>query len=211
MTATRDAVVSCRVPLDLRSDLEEVAALEGHGELSLVARAALRAYADHKLGRSPVGASMLLGGTGARRRTSGPTEVAAALKVAPRVGTQRRRVLELYEEVGPIGLTADAVHSCLEGRDFVQQPIVSLRRHHAVNGIARRVTDLLQGGLIIEKTASGNTADRKAKTDGEGVTQEGVLTRQTRHGAQAIVYVISAAGHRALEDVRAREAAKARA
>lgn len=198
MTATREAVVSARVPLDLRRELELLASQDGHGELSIVARAALREYTDRRLGRSTgavdavvdnLGASLLRGGQGAARRHGTATERAAALAQAPRVGSARRRVLELLEDAGARGLTADEAQRALEraaGRGNAPP----------VNGTARRVTDLVQGGLATPRLDDVDMS---------------ITTRATRHGAQANVHVITPAGARALETARRREQENTRA
>lgn len=184
----RDASVAARVPTDLREELEAIAARE-NVELSIVVRRALRRYADEEAGRVPRRPSLLDGGTGARRRNATATEAAAALKTAPRVGTARFRALADFELAGHRGRTADEVCHALEPAP--------------VNGTARRVTDLLQGGLI-----------RPLEDFPDGVPIEGgrrgaeLVTRPTRNGALAQVYVITPAGHRALEDARARARAK---
>lgn len=202
MNATRDATVAARIPLDLRNDLEELAR-RGGVDLSVIIRGALRGYADAALGhhteaaaghRALFAAGLLRGGQGAARRAAGPTERAAALGVAPRVGTARRRALELLEGAGAHGLTADEVQAGLERRAHYTG-----ERAPAVNGTARRVTDLVQGGLARPHLIEVTSASLADGTAGE------VRTRPTRHGAQATVYVITAAGIRALEDARDRE------
>jgi hypothetical protein len=191
MTATRDKTIAARVPGDLRDALEELARLDGHGEISITIRAALREYTDRRYGRAGVldAVALHLDGRGSARRNGTPTEIAAALRAAPRIGTQRRRILELYSRQGAEGFTADDVLRELE-HDATYPGFSS----PAPNGVARRVTDLLQGDLI-----------RPALTVGTSSW----TTRATRHGAQATIYVITAAGIRALEDARQREAARA--
>jgi hypothetical protein len=98
----------------------------------------------------------------------------------------RRRILELYAESAE-GLTANDVCVVLD----------AVSPHVAVNGAPRRVTDLVQGGLIAERTI--NTDENEA--------QGRVYTRQTRHGARARVYQVTEAGIEALRAARAREEA----
>lgn len=196
MTEHRPSVLSAKVPLDLRQDFELLAQRGGHGDLSIPVRAALREYADARLRPAP---SLLSGGTGARRTRATATEAAAALKVAAKVGTQRRRALEAYERVGEIGLTADEVASVTGAR---------------LNSVSRRVSDLVQGGLVaqLEPVTEDHAAGtltyvglpggaRRAFRAEEEVTGD-VITRETTGGARATVYAITAAGARALEDAR---------
>lgn len=186
----RDAVVSARVPSDLRADLETLARRRGEADLSLTIRRALREHVERHL-NGTTRPNLLTGGQGAARRNGTHTERAAALKVAGRVGSQRRRALELYASAGNRGLTADEVCELLA-------PL-------PVNGVARRVTDLLQGQAVVERIAPPKIGEREAKTP------EGVLTRRTRAGAQATVYVITPHGRRLLEDAADRERARSSA
>jgi len=196
MSATRDALVSARVPRDLREDLERIAEAD-HVELSVVTRKALRMYADWRQrptapdlygpGYGVPGRLALAGGDrGSHHRRAGATEVAAALKIAPKLGTQRRTVLELYEAAGHRGLTADDVVAALP--------------NIAPNGLPRRVTDLLQGGLIGERAVGD---PRELAPDEESL--DGLVVRLTRHKTPATVYVISRRGRLELEAARDRE------
>lgn len=193
MSATRDALVSARVPRDLRDALERLANARGV-DLSVIARAALRAYADHHDLAIPHGLAYgpgLLAGSdaGAHRRHGTPTEIAAALKVAPRIGSQRRMVLELYEAAAARGLTADEVCASLP--------------RYPVNGLARRVTDLRQGGLVAPRAVYGRSAlapDEDILTD-----LPATVVRTTRAGAHATVYAITRHGRLELEAARDRE------
>jgi hypothetical protein len=54
-------------------------------------------------------AAEALDGPGTARKRGTPTEVAAALKVTPRAGSQRARALEAFADAGARGLTADEV------------------------------------------------------------------------------------------------------
>lgn len=187
-----DTTIAARVPLDLREDLEaDVAARRARGELrpngepidlSTVVRLALRAWVDHLASdftgvgfRRQSGLLDANGRGGSHHRGAGQTEVRAALKQAGRAGGQRRRALECFEAAGERGLTADEVAVKL-----APAPLHSL---------ARRVTDLLQGGLI-EPVAKH---------------PDGIWTRLTRAGAQANVYRISGAGVLALTAKRRQE------
>ena len=189
MTATRDATVAARVPLDLRQDLELIAKRTGT-DLTHVIRQFLRAGADVELGRAEPPVIERLGPpTGARRRNATPTEAAAALDVAPRLNTQRRRALEHFDDHRR-GLTADEVIALEQAAG----------RRVAVNGLARRVTDLLQAGAIRELLVG------EVWVEGELVADGGAgITRQTRNGSQAQVYVITAKGRDWLDAHRAEE------
>lgn len=194
MTPNR-AVLSAKVPQDLRDAYETLATRDGHGDLSIPVRAALRAYAEQRLTPAP---NLLSGGTGARRRSSTATEAAAALKVAARVGSQRRVALEHFEQAGGRGLTPDE--------------LVVLMAPHPHNGVARRVTDLKDGGMVAVVTAEPDRGILWARLPGahrrlrplNGLERAvaDVVTRPTRAGARGTVYAITAAGARALEQAR---------
>lgn len=217
MSAPRDSTIGSRVPLDLREDLQAITAAKaaagetrGDGEpvdLSTTIRRGLRYYADLELGNLdraaeahaalglPTGARFAIdrtgnlldnGRPGASRSRATPTERAAALGVAPRAGTQRRRALELFEAAGDRGLTADEV-------------VVKLAPAPH-NGVARRVTDLLQGELIEPRPHDDEDVRRR--------WPEIPATRLTRAGAQATVYRITGAGLLALTNKRRQEAGR---
>jgi hypothetical protein len=201
--SSTDTTIAARIPLDLRQELEdEVARRRRAGELrpsgepidlSTVVRQALREHAETAAGRPPGGVLVvgrqagLLDNSrpGSRHRDAGNTERAAALKVAARAGTQRRLALEAFEAAGDHGLTADEVAVKLAPR-----PLHSL---------ARRVTDLLQGGLIEPHPHESE--------EWRGVVP---ATRRTRAGAQATVYRITGAGLLALTTKRRQEADRAK-
>jgi hypothetical protein len=178
MTATRDSSIAARIPLDLRADLEALAGTEAGHDLSAVIRRLLREGADQRLGRTPTGAAGLLAGPGRSRRRDPATAKAAASRVAPRAGTQRRRALEAIIRAGAHGATADEVIASMQsgGRDV------------AVNGIARRVADLKEAGAI-------STIANPITADGDPIT------RPTRHGAEAEVYVATELGRAWLAEV----------
>jgi hypothetical protein len=205
MTAARPCVLSAKVPLDLRQSVEALAQREGHGEVSIIIRRACRELVDRELARQ-AGGNLLDGPGTARRRAVGP-EAQAALRVASRAGTARRLALEEFERVGASGLTADEVWHLL--------------RPHPQNSIARRVTDLLQGGLVAELEWPAETSDliytpagarRRAHRHEERIdTPNGPgVGRLTAAGSIATVYAITPAGARALEDRRAKERSAAR-
>lgn len=173
MTPLRDTTVAARVPLDLRTDLEAVVQRDREPDLTAVLRKALRRYADERLGRAPAGAGGLFApAQGAARRRDRSTSTQAALDVAPRTGSQRRRALEVIAAMGINGATADEVIRALE----------QTGQRIAVNGVARRVTDLLQAGAI----------EPAPFIHDDGTP--GVIARRTRNGSHATVYVITAKG-----------------
>lgn len=186
MTAGKDTTVAARVHVDLRADVERAVVVNGDADLSVLVRRALRNEADRILGNGPAGANGLFApGPGAARRNDPATAKAAAAAVAPRRGSQRHRALELIAAAGDDGMTADEVIRELERiaeRGGYYGP--------AVNGVARRVTDLLQAGAIAAKR------DESVDADG-GHWHYGypAVTRLTRHGAQATVYVATEKGH----------------
>ena len=193
--ATRDATVAARVPHDLREDLEKLAKRDGV-ELSLVVRRILREGADRELN----GEATVLEGlfaAGRRSRPSSATEVEARLKAAPRAGTGRFKALAEFELAGARGLTADEV-------------VVKLAPAPH-NGTAKRVSELAAGGLIrpvravVDPMRDAVHDSARPLAAGERAMDDGLIARVTRADAWATVYVITAAGHRALEDARAKE------
>jgi hypothetical protein len=180
--------ISARVPVDLRTDLEELARRDGNHELTPVIRAALRQYADARLRPAAVAGGLFENGQeGAYRRRGRTTERTAAQWVAPRIGTVRAQVLALYADAGDHGLTADDVIQHLDARARrlrVKAP--------AVNGTARRVTDLLQAGMIAPAL------------DEDGHER----VRLTRHRTPATVWQITTAGAQAAEELAARTDAR---
>lgn len=205
MTPLRDRTIAARVPLDLREDLETIAS-RGGVDLTTVIRGALRGYADASLGRdtdaaagyraildlaaaSIPGRGLFGAAQGAARRRDRSTSTQAAIDVAPRTGSQRRRALAIIAAAGDKGATADEVIEVLQAAARgagVRGP--------AVNGVARRVTDLLQAGAIapvlIEETRS-SLADGTARQE---------LTRPTRNGSAATVYRITSKGRAWLQE-----------
>lgn len=174
MTTIPTTTIAARVPEDLRTDLEAIAAQDGV-ELSHVMRGALRAFADHALGRAPEGDGGLFAPqAGTTRRHDRSTSTKAAADVAPRTGSQRRRALEVIVDAGADGATTDEV-------------IVTLTRvakrlgqaEPAVNGVARRVTDLVEVGAVETTMIVGTSTE---------------ATRKTRHGSDALVWVATAKG-----------------
>lgn len=193
-----DPTIAARVPATLKAKVL-AAARGGNVDASVVIREALDAYltpgARGPSRSAAIAAGILRGGQGAARRNATATERAAALAVAPRVGSQRFRALTCFAYAGAKGLTADEV-------------VVKLAPAPH-NGVARRVTDLLQGGLITERTADtaaeraelGAHDDRLVDDHSRDATP---VVRTTRAGAHAQVYIITPAGHRALEAAKAR-------
>lgn len=195
MNATRDSSIAARVPLNLRADLELIVSRDGEADLSVVIRKALRRYADERLGRTPAGAAGIFEpAQGAARRRDRSTSTAAAIDVAPRTGSQRRKVLNAYGGAGARGLTADEVMALLEAAGA----------RVVVNGIARRVTDLLQAGAIEALEAAPCGHD---ELDAVEAGARIYATRPTRNGSAATVYVITAKGRAWLEADRQERAA----
>lgn len=183
----RDATIAARVPVDLRDNLLDLARRRGV-DLSTIVRAACRHYADtHANGGTgwapqahvPLRANpLLVAAPGAARRNDPATSKAAALDVAPRAGTRRARALRAIADAGWRGATTDEVVAALERQ---------AGRRLAVNGIARRVTDLVQAGAIVAAVDSaGNEA-----------------VRPTRNGKNALVWVITDHGRAWLAEAEA--------
>lgn len=140
-----------------------------------------------------------MAGPGTHRRNDKPTARRAAWEVTPRAGTQRAKALGHFRTAGARGLTPDEV--------------CALMPEGAINGIARRVTDLLQGGLIEPATWHEPEPGRPYisagvwRNRGTGPYEEPIdgpgsqITRPTRHGAKAGVYVITATGLQVLTDI----------
>lgn len=187
-SAARDATIAARVPVDLKTDLEALLARDRARDpdatMTTVLRRLLRRAADDELvGRPTAGERLFAGGRGAARGGASPTAKAAASRVAPRIGSQRRLCLEVFGAAGIHGATTDEVIHKLE--------VIFARtrsRPPAVNGIARRVTDLLQAGAI-------------AAVPDPFTGLEPPMTRTTRHGVDAQVYAITSVGRRWLEQV----------
>lgn len=174
MTATLTVVAGARLPDDLADDVLTIAARDGVSESDVI-RIALRDYCDRELGRTlPV---LFANTAGAARRSDPATAKRAAQDVQPRTGSQRHRILELYAHAAlarvadvRVGLTADEVCAALERQH---------RGHVAVNGVAKRVSELYHAGAILPHLDS----------DGDDVT------RKTRNGSDATVYTITTKGH----------------
>lgn len=193
----RDASIAARVPANLRADLEALAKRDSV-ELSIVVRRLLREGADRELAGDTerLGLFAVQPQAGRRRRPSSATEVEARLKAAPRAGTGRFKALAEFELAGARGLTADDAWRKIGGPQ---------------NSVAKRVSELAAGGHIeplrlVGATfgpgarASGQAA--RALAAGERAMDDGLVARVTTADAWATVYVITAAGHRALEDAR---------
>lgn len=187
--AVRDATIAARVPLDLRQDLELLAARRDT-DLTHVIRWAVRELVDRELHGMPDSLARRLFGPrqGTTRRHDHATSNAAARDVAPRTGSQRRRALAHIVAAGEHGATTDEVIAVLE-----RTASVLSRRPPAVNGVARRVTDLLEAGAIEEARCNGTCHHERC--DGSHV-----LTRKTRHGSDAIVWVATDKGRSWLQE-----------
>jgi hypothetical protein len=210
-----DSTIAARVTAELRNDLEaHVARLRGLGvhypdgrevDRSFVIRQALRAYLDGEArlepGREPGlfdstdrGEGRLrwepLAGPGTARRADPETAKAAARQDPGRKGSQRRRALEAFEAAGAKGLTTDQV-------------VVELTPAPH-NGVARRVTDLLQAGLI--EPIPREPAMYGDDTRPPDVIESPWVTRETRTGTPAMVWRITGQGLVELGKVRRAEA-----
>lgn len=205
MTAP-DSTIAARVPLELRAELDELVAAGHYKDLGSLIRKAVRELADaHTNGHAHGG--LFDPRPGAARRTDPSTSKAAALDVAPRAGSQRGRALAIIAGHGDRGATTDQVIAELEQRAGIEG-----YPPPAVNGVARRVTDLLQaqaiepliarlGGNGWEATTTDYRIRRPAERNEGSVGNGPEVTRPTRHGARAIVYVATAKGRRWLEEV----------
>lgn len=193
--AVRDATIAARVPVDLREDLERLVERDkrrgSDATLTTVIRRLLRQGADAELAPAVTYGlnaadyhTLRLNHAPGRARAGDPgTSRAAARDVAPRAGSQRRRALELIAAAGHHGMTTDEVIAELEA-----QAIRDGRRPPAVNGVARRVTDLLQAGAI---TGAVDQLDGVDPVTGSSLVPR---TRPTRHGSRATVYIATAHG-----------------
>jgi Arc/MetJ-type ribon-helix-helix transcriptional regulator len=183
MTASRVdwPTIAARVPADLAADLDRLvgrgpAGRKPWADRSEVIRALLRTGLDHELGRDGAGRRGLFADTTTTPKVAArSTSRKAAIHAAPRAGTNRARALELIAyattgglERGPLGLTTDDV--------------VAAMAPAPQNSIARRVTDLLQGGFV------------EPFLDEAGEPR----TRPTRSGGRGIVWVATPAGINAL-------------
>jgi hypothetical protein len=177
VTATQDKTIAARVPLDLRADAMTLAERDHGGDLSQVLRRALRAHVDRELGRTPAGNAGLFAPAEGASHTGDPaTSRKAARDTAPRTGSDRFRALERILVAGPRGCTADELLEADEADG----------RKPAGNGPARRVSELKAAGAI---EPAYPTFDSRSP-----------LTRKTRNGSDATVYVATvkgAAWHRA--------------
>lgn len=178
-TTTQHVTVSAKIRPDQRAQLDAIAKSAGHGQISHLIRAAIEDFLSSENGQES------LEGTGTARRLAKEAERMAALKVAPRVGSQRHAALTIFIERGAVGATADEVYRTLQARGFACKE----------NGMARRVTDLLQGGMIrLQDVTSERTGDRREL--------DGTITRATPTGSRATVYVVTGAGMRANAESR---------
>jgi Arc/MetJ-type ribon-helix-helix transcriptional regulator len=184
MTASRVdwPTIAARVPADLAADLDRLvgrgpAGRKPWADRSEVIRALLRTGLDHELGRDGAGRRGLFADTTTTPKVAArSTSRKAAIHAAPRAGTTRARCLEVIVRAtalpdygaGANGATTDDVVAALDG--------------HPQNSIARRVTDLLQGGFV------------EPFLDEAGEPR----TRPTRSGGRGIVWVATPAGINAL-------------
>lgn len=190
MTTSDDPTMAARVPADLRDEALALVGTPRFPDRSSVLRIALRELVDRENGRAngQPATGLFAPREGTTRRHDRSTSRKAAADTAPRTGTGRRRALEVIVRAGLAGATTDEVVAMLE-RLHPGQRI-------AVNGVARRVTDLLEAGAIEEARCNGTCAQREC--DGSHVA-----TRPTRHGSAAIVWTATDKGRRWLEETDA--------
>lgn len=208
MTPAKDVTMAARVPLDLREEAEQVVAnvrergtnhlrRDPEFDLSSVIRLAVRRFVDVELHGMPedLANGHLFGPrTGAHRRRDRATSTAAARDVAPRSGSQRRRALEVIVAAGARGMTTDEVINYLEAnRERGSRP-------PAVNGVARRVTDLYQAGAIEPAMMTVDDVDAGVNLQIDRAGELVPRTRTTRHGSQATVYIATAKGRAWLQE-----------
>jgi hypothetical protein len=125
-------------------------------------------------------AAALENGTpGTARRRDPATSRKAAADVAPRIGSQRRRVLEQFARAGEEGLTTDELLAILERAHLFTDPDDRPSEPPPANGVARRVTDLLDRGALEPATLAGTSTP---------------VTRPTRRGRAAQVWTITPKG-----------------
>jgi hypothetical protein len=129
-------------------------------------------------------AAALENGTpGTARRRDPATSRKAAADVAPRIGSQRRRVLEQFARAGEEGLTTDELLAILERAHLFMHlftdPDDRPSEPPPANGVARRVTDLLDRGALEPATLAGTSTP---------------VTRPTRRGRAAQVWTITPKG-----------------
>lgn len=181
MTGTLDPTVAARIPAERRAELLELAHADGVPASALINRA-LAEYLE----RRRTGADLFAPRQGTTRRHDRETSRRAAADTAPRTGTGRRRALEVIVDAGDYGATTDEVLAALEVNASLDG-----ERSPAANGVARRVSDLLEVGAIEEARI----------VNGAGT---GPLTRATRHGSDAIVWRVTVKGRQWLREENAR-------
>lgn len=192
--APHNVTLSARVPATLRAGVA-AAALEGEDQSATVRRLLTLGLDAQRR------AAEALAAPRAKRTPATPTETAAANRKAPRPGTARHLALRYFVRRHERGATADEVHALL-------MPAPQ-------NSIARRVTDLLEGGMIepVRWTESIDGAGHPfARAGRYGTRYLGpdedrlgdVVARKTRAGSLATVYVLTAAGQAAYDETEAK-------
>lgn len=203
MSAVEKVPLSARVDPELRDRVLEAGGRAGDPDASTTIRRLLELglEAQERAGKA------LEPAAGAHRKRGRDAQRNAAAATTPRTGTARHAALELIVNAGPAGMTADAVAAALEAR-------------YPLNTVARRVTDLLQAGLITEATCeqaegsdrpyvvAGAWGARPCHAD-EVTFADGGVGRSTRTGTAATVYAVTTAGLAALALAR-REPAEGR-
>lgn len=169
MTAVRDATVAARIPLDLRDDLERASIKAGDDNLTVTIRRLLRTGCDRELNGDPPPAALFAptARAGAHHRDDPATSRKASRDNQPRSGSQRARLLS-YIASHPVGLTYDECNAMDEAAGI---PVAGV-------GYARRATELLDAGAIV----------RLHDKNGDPIT------RVTRNGSQAAVYIATTKG-----------------
>lgn len=178
--------ISARVTPALRDEIDR--SRQGTETQSDTIRRLLRLALDTERQSN---ATMTSGGVA--RNTDPLTAKRAAWEVTPRAGSQRAKALAEFAVARSLGLTADDVCRLMPGTPL--------------NSLSRRVTDLLQGGLIEHATyhrrypddivIAGTYGPRPPASDEAPADPQAPishLTRKTRNGSPANVYVITPAG-----------------
>lgn len=170
-----DCTVSARVPADLRADLVKVCELRGDEDLSATIRWALRTAADQGLAGAVADDDprLFYAQPGATVAAVKPQAPRSGPVKPPGPGTMGAGALEVIATASA-GATVDEIEQHLERREGRRIP---------TNGLARRVTDLLQAGAIT--TAIAVRGDQESRV---------TATRITRNGRAAQVYVITDLG-----------------
>lgn len=183
MNATYGVPMAARVPEDLKAAAVAAVHAGQWEDLSTILRLGAgialklgRREASAALARLENGGTLLDPGGTSTHRLGHATERVAADRAGRGAGQSRKEVLELAAAAGSHGITADEV-------------VIALGHRWAVNGLPRRVTDLVQADALEPKTV--------IEEDPPGVVLR-LVHRLTRTGSPANVYVITELGRAAL-------------